>query len=59
MKNELIKVDRWWNVADREKSWEKTCSSVTLTNTNPVWNGLGLNPGLQTEGLILDNILLA
>jgi hypothetical protein len=25
----------------------KTCTSATLSNTNPTWNNPGLNPGLR------------
>jgi hypothetical protein len=27
----------------------ETCRSATLSNTNPTWTGLELNPGLRVE----------
>jgi hypothetical protein len=45
--------DRWWvwssrwneNWQGRQKYWEKTCLSATLSTTNPKWPDLGSNPG--------------
>jgi hypothetical protein len=37
----------WWNEdwKKKPKYSEKTCSSATLSTTNPTWPGPGLNPG--------------
>jgi hypothetical protein len=39
----------WWNEDRRgiPKYSEKTCPSVTLSNTNPTWPDLGSNPNLR------------
>jgi hypothetical protein len=48
--------DRWWlwssqwnaNWQGKPKYSEKTCSSATLSITNPTWPGLGSNPGRRS-----------
>jgi len=42
-------MEYWWNDKDRRKlkhSEKNTSSSATLSNKNPTWTTLGLNPGL-------------
>jgi len=47
-------VQHWWMMVTREDSStsRKMCPSVTLSTTNSTWTGLGLNPGLDGEGLM-------
>jgi hypothetical protein len=47
-----INMEYWWNDDERRKlkhSEKKTSSSATLSNTNPTWTTLGLNPGLYAD----------
>jgi hypothetical protein len=40
----------WWNEdwQGRPKYSEKTCPNATLSTTNPIWPGPGLNPGRRS-----------
>jgi hypothetical protein len=44
----IMCMEKCWNDTDSEKSQStrrKTCSSITLSTTNPIQIGLGLNQG--------------
>jgi hypothetical protein len=43
-------VERWWNDTnrgERSRARREPCPTATLPTTNPLWTGLGSNPGLQ------------
>jgi len=37
-----------------QSTWRKTCPIAYLATTNPTWNGLGLNSGLDNYGPATD-----
>ena len=45
-------MEFWWNNIDRLKlkNLERSCTSATLSTTNPTISSRGLNPGLEVEG---------
>jgi hypothetical protein len=36
-------------IRDNRIAGTETCPCATLSTTNPIWNGLGLNPGLRSD----------
>jgi hypothetical protein len=40
-----VKQSVEWKLAGKPKYSEETCSSATLSTTNPSWTDLGSNPG--------------
>jgi len=40
----------WWNDSGRGTAWRETCPSATVSTTNLMWTGLGLNAHLHNEG---------
>lgn len=49
--NKSLNTEHWWSDTDKKKcnTLRKTCPNATLTNTNPTWSGLGLNPDLRSD----------
>ena len=49
---------RKWNIGGiiltRQKYCRKTCPRATLCTTNPIWTGLGLNPILHINRLVIN-----
>jgi hypothetical protein len=45
-----------WNDSDgtTKELKRETCSSATLSITNPTWTDLGVNPGLHSERQVTD-----
>jgi hypothetical protein len=37
-----------------QSTWRETCPIASLATTNPTWNGLGLNSGLDNYGPAAD-----
>jgi len=42
-------VELIWNIADRGKATEKSCSSAALSTTNPTEAGLVSKSGLRSD----------
>jgi hypothetical protein len=47
--NTIVNTEQRWNDTNREnrRTRRKTCPSATLSNTDPTWTALGVNPCLQ------------
>jgi len=40
-----------------QNAWRKDCASAPTCTTNPIWTTLGLNPALQREAMIYDEVI--
>jgi hypothetical protein len=49
-----VNVEDYWRDTDKKSTWKKTCAIAYLATTNPTWNGLGLNSGLDNYGSATD-----
>jgi hypothetical protein len=44
-----MSVEQWWNDINRDKTKARMLFFATLSNVNPTWTGLGLQPSLHSE----------